>query len=108
MSDIEELRRRLEALEAEVTTLREDAATTRALAAMNDRDVAEFRTELRAHRQVLGALRETQLEQNQKIDALEAKVDALEGKLDRGFATVLSGIQAITDRLDTLGEPGDH
>lgn len=92
MSETEELRRRIEALEAEVATMREDAATTRALVAINDRDVAEFRTELRAHKQVLHALRETQLEQGQAIREGFARVD-------EKFATVLVGIQAIADRL---------
>ncbi|MGW7008787.1 hypothetical protein ACWGCW_39965 [Streptomyces sp. NPDC054933] len=86
------MRRRIDALEAEVTTLREDSATTRALTAMNDRDVAEFRTELRAHCQTLHALRETQLEQGRQIQALDTE-------MRRGFATVLTAVQAIADRL---------
>nr|WP_237694947.1 hypothetical protein [Streptomyces sp. SID5468] len=76
--------------------MREDAAT-RALAAMNDRDVAEFRTELRANRQVLNALRETQVEQGRELAELREEVR-------RGFATVLTAVQAIGDRLP--GEPG--
>ncbi|GAA1911573.1 hypothetical protein [Streptantibioticus ferralitis] len=95
MSEIEELRRRLDALEAEVG-LREQAANTHALVALNDRDVAEPR----AHRQVLGALRETRLEQGQQIQALDAKAGALDTEMRRGFATVLTAVQAIADRLD--------
>jgi hypothetical protein len=98
MSDTEELRRRLDALEAEVATLREDAATTRALVAINDRDVAEFRAELRAHKQVLHALRETQLEQGRQVTSLETE-------MRDGFATVLIAVQAIADRLP--GGPDD-
>ncbi len=80
--------------------MREQAANTHALVALNDRDVAEFRSELRAHRQVLGALRETQLEQGQQIEALDAKVAALDAEMRQGFATVLTAVQAIADRLD--------
>jgi hypothetical protein len=92
MSDTEELRRRMDAMEAEMDALREHVATTRAVVAINDRDVAEFKTELRAHKQVLQALRETQIEQGRRLENLESKVD-------RGFATVLAGVQAIADRL---------
>ncbi|MGK5497564.1 hypothetical protein [Streptomyces sp. URMC 125] len=73
----DELRRRLEELErkvarigeleAEVARLREDAASTRTLASMADRDVAEMRTTMRGHTQVLNALRETQLEHGQVL-----------------------------------------
>ncbi|MGW2644233.1 hypothetical protein ACWC2T_04770 [Streptomyces sp. NPDC001393] len=99
MSEIEELRRRMDAFEAEMDALREQITTTRAVVAINDRDVAEFKTELRAHRQVLQALRETQIEQGQRLENLEAKVD-------RGFATVLSAVQTIADRLPDEA-PGD-
>ncbi|MGK5627772.1 hypothetical protein [Streptomyces sp. URMC 123] len=98
MSEVEELRRRMDAMEAEIATLREDAATTRALVAINDRDVAEFRSELRAHRQVLSALRETQIEQGQRLDSLD-------GEVRRGFSTVLSAVEAIARRLDRGGPP---
>jgi hypothetical protein len=62
-------------------------------------DVSEFKTELRAHQQVLQALRETQLEQAQETA--------------RGFATVLAAVEAIADRLpdgpDRLPDgPGDQ
>jgi uncharacterized coiled-coil DUF342 family protein len=97
VSEIEELRRRLDALEAEVGALREQAANTHALVALNDRDVAEFRTELRAHRQALNALRETQLEHHAEMR--QGFVDVRE-EMRRGFATVLTAVQAIADRLD--------
>jgi hypothetical protein len=63
VSDIDDLRARLVVVEDQVTQLAEDAAATRALAAMADRDVATFRQEMRGHTRVLNALRETQLEQ---------------------------------------------
>lgn len=99
MSETDEFRRRIDALEAAMDALREHLTTTRAVVAINDRDVAEFKTELRAHKQVLQALRETQLEQGTRLDALETKVDTLETKVTNGFATVLAAVQAIADRL---------
>lgn len=105
MSETEEFRRRIdhriEALEAEMDALREQITTTRAIVAINDRDVAEFKTEQRAQRQLLMALRETQLEQDRKYDA---KIGALEAEMRNGFATVLTAVQAIADRLPD--EPG--
>jgi hypothetical protein len=107
MSELDDLRhivdQRFSALEAEMDALREQITTTRAVVAINDRDVAEFKTELRAHRQTLQALRETQLEQDRKWDA---RFTAFEGHVNSGFdevrsalATVLAGIQAIATRL---------
>lgn len=75
----EELAQRVAALEAEVGVLRQEAAAARVPAAGADRDVADYRAELRGHTCTLGALRETQLEQGQVITGLGAKVDALTG-----------------------------
>lgn len=58
---------------------------THAMVAINDRDVADLKLELRAHRKTLEALRETQLEQA--------------GEMREGFATVLAAVQALADRL---------
>jgi chromosome segregation ATPase len=73
----DDLESRFTRLEHEVTRLREDVASARALAALADRDVAELRTEMRAHHKVLNALRETQLEQGQQIDELRREIDEL-------------------------------
>ena len=73
----DDLKARVTSLEHEVARLREETAATRALAALADRDVSEFRTELRGHHQVLRALRETQLEQGQKIEEQGRKLEEL-------------------------------
>lgn len=62
MSSLDDLGRRVDAVEAELPVVREEAAAARALAAGADRDVAEYRAELRGHTRMLNALRETQLE----------------------------------------------
>lgn len=84
----DDIEARLTSLEREVTRLREEAAAARALAALADRDVSEVRTELRGHNQVLNALRETQLEQGQRMDS--------------GFATLSTGMAQITALLTNL------
>ena len=77
--NLEEIAQRVAALEAEVGVLRQEAAAARALAAGADRDVADYRSELRGHTRTLGALRETQIEQGQAITGLGEKVDQLTG-----------------------------
>jgi hypothetical protein len=47
--NLEELAQRVAALEAEIGVLRQEAAAARALAAGADRDVADYRAELRGH-----------------------------------------------------------
>ncbi|MDQ3760618.1 MAG: hypothetical protein M3460_02660 [Actinomycetota bacterium] len=89
--------------------LREEVAAARALAALADRDVAELRTEMRAHRQVLNALRETQLEQGQQIDELRQEMRQEIGELRRemreGFAIQSTGMAQITALLTTIAGP---
>lgn len=90
-----DLETRVTNLEHEVVRLREDAASARSLAALADRDVAEFRTQLRGHHQVLSALRETQLEQGQKIEKQGRE-------MREGFATLATGMAQITALLTTI------
>jgi chromosome segregation ATPase len=87
-----DLETRVEALEAEVARLREDGATTRAIAALADRDVAEIRTTNRATTAVLNALRETQLEQGQALQTIAGAV--------AGLTTQVAGLDAKVSTLD--------
>jgi chromosome segregation ATPase len=87
-----DLETRVEALEAEVARLREDGATTRAIAALADRDVAEIRTTHRATTAVLNALRETQLEQGQALQTIAGAV--------AGLTTQVAGLDAKVSTLD--------
>ncbi|RZU46519.1 hypothetical protein EV385_6593 [Krasilnikovia cinnamomea] len=75
MSSPEDLEQRVAAVEAELAIVRQEAAAARALAAGADRDVAEYRAELRGHTRLLSALRETQLEHyaEHKADTAELK-----------------------------------
>jgi hypothetical protein len=93
---------RLTAVENEVAQLRTevrrdlaiartDAGAARVLAAGAHEDVADVRAALAAHTRTLNALRETQLEQGQRITGLETRVSSLEVKMDAGFAKMDAG-----------------
>jgi hypothetical protein len=83
-----ELAERVAALEAEVGVLRHEAAAARALAAGADRDVADYRAELRGHTRTLNALRESQLEHGQAITHIGERVDQLGERVDQLTGTV--------------------
>jgi chromosome segregation ATPase len=95
----DDIETRVTILEREVVRLRDkvtltssDADAARVLAAGADHDVSEVRAELRAHTQALNALRETQLE-------LDQKVSGLDQKLTEGFAMLGTGMAQITALL---------
>ena len=96
--NLDELAERVAALEAEVGVLRQEAAAARALAAGADRDVADYRAELRGHTRTLGALRETQLEHGHAITQIGDRVDQLGDRVGQ------LGDQAyqLGDRVDQL------
>lgn len=128
----DDLEARIGALEREVARLREqmalagaDAAAARVLAAGADRDVAEVRAELRAHTQTLNALRETQLEQGERIASMDGRLTSVEARLSSlevrvaslesearagfaemrsGFATMSTGMAEITALLRRIEE----
>jgi uncharacterized protein involved in exopolysaccharide biosynthesis len=96
---------RVAALEAQVTELREQVTDTHMLAAHADRDVAEFRQELRAQTRLITALRETQVEHSNdtaelKTDVAVLKVDVADLKVD--VAEIKGGIGNIVTMLTEL------
>jgi predicted nucleic acid-binding Zn-ribbon protein len=99
LSSLEELEQRLASAERDIVALREQVTDAHTLAAHADRDVAEFRTELRAQTRLIGALRETQVEQGEKIDAHYAELKA-------DVAEVKVGISQIVGMLERLSEEG--
>ena len=90
-----DIENRVAVLERQILRLNErvalptsEATAARVLAAGADHDVSEVRAELRAHTQVLNALRETQLE-------LDKKVHSLGDKVTQGFDTLGTGMAQI-------------
>lgn len=118
----DDLDARLRVVEREVSRLREqvalstaDAAAARVIAAGADRDVAEVRAELRAHTQVLNALRETQLDHGDVIAALctevhdlQTEVHDLRTEMRNGFAMVNTGMAQITALLTGIAGTGQE
>lgn len=108
MSSIDDLEQRLAAVEREVIALREQATDAHTLAAHADRDVAEFRAELRAQTQLILALRETQVEHHaeHKADTAQvaAELTALRTEMVVRFDQVHGGLEQIVSMLDALRE----
>jgi hypothetical protein len=98
VGSLDDFEQRLAAVEAELPLLRTEAAAARALAAGADRDVAEYRSELRAHTRMLNALRETQV-----AHYAEHKADSAELKAD--VAEVKAGVKQIVRMLEGLAGP---
>lgn len=83
-----------------------DASAARVLAAGADHDVSGVRAELRTRTRALSALRQTQLEQGQRLDRLEDEVDrgfaqvgASVARVEQDLATVRAGVQQTVDLL---------
>lgn len=107
VASLEELEARLEALESQVQSIRQDAAAARVLAGGADRDVSAFGAKLDANKSLLEALRETQVEQDKKLDAHDKRFDGLEGEMRAGFSTLVTGQAQITALLKTLIDPAE-
>lgn len=106
------LERSVAALRDEIAVAPGDAAASRVLAGGADRDVAEVRAELRAHNQVLNALRATQVEQGHllqehrhRLQEQGAALARLEDRVDRGFATMQAGMTQIVTLIEGIGGP---
>ena len=117
MATNDELEPRVSALEREVRVIRQDAAAARVLAGGADRDVSAMNAKLDMHKALLGALRETQIGQGQRIDSmdekidsmgqrievLDEKVDSLEQEMRRGFSMMSVGLAELL----ALNRPDD-
>jgi hypothetical protein len=97
VSDIDELRNRLVVVEDQVARLIDDGAAARAMAAMADRDVAEYRQEMRGHTRVLNALRETQIEHGRTL-----------AQHGQALVTLTAGQAAIMQHLGIPGQGNDE
>ncbi len=106
-----DLAARVRVVERELERLREqvaqvalsaaDAGAARVLAAGADRDVSEVRAELRAHTQVLNALREDQLSLRAEMGEFRQDMDGFREETRQGFATLNTGMTRIVELLES-------
>lgn len=130
MTEPDDLDGRVSHLEEEVADIRDRLAHTRAdamagrtLAAGADHDVSHVRAELRAHKSVLNALRETQIEFGRSLHVTQRDVRVLKddvsvlkddvgqlkvqvGDLDRRLVTVHDGVNKIVGLLERDADAG--
>ncbi|MGH3790008.1 MAG: hypothetical protein ACRDQ9_04290, partial [Pseudonocardiaceae bacterium] len=100
--EVARLREQTTLTSSEATAARADAAAARVLAAGADHDVSEVRAELRAHLQVLNALRETQLDQAREMHEGFAEIRT---EMHEGFAVQATGMAQITALLTMIAGP---
>ena len=106
MSESEGIPERVTRLEHEMLEVRADAKAARVLAAGADHDVSRVESTLRAQKSLIEALRETQVEQGQRIDDGFARVDEGFVEMRSKFATVGLGLEQITTLLtDQMNKP---
>ncbi|MEU8586902.1 hypothetical protein AB0C59_07835 [Streptomyces sp. NPDC048664] len=99
MSEYDELRHRLEAVETRVDEVAQQQASTRRLAVGADQDVAALQQQRRADMQVIRALRDTQLEQGRTLKQHGELLGALvAGQVEHG--------RILEEHSRVLGEHG--
>ncbi|GGM55936.1 hypothetical protein GCM10012275_28830 [Longimycelium tulufanense] len=104
MSELDDLARRITALEARMKEVARDAGAARVLASGADGDVSELRAVLRSHTSVLNTIRSDQLqlrlELTNRIDQLEARLDAKVDHLEARLDTKVGQLDTKVDQLD--------
>jgi uncharacterized protein YoxC len=110
VSELDEIRQRLDALEAQVNVLTEGQAESRRAAdlfAMVDRDVADLKQAFGAQRHVLQALRDTQVEQGRTLvehgQALGAIIVTLE-LMQETQRSMQEGMQSMHGDMQSMRE----
>jgi len=100
MTTLEELAAEVATLRGEVTELHREVAEARALASGADRDVADYRAEMRAQTRLIEALRESQVEQGVRLMEHGERLGHIEVALDQQSGDV----SAIRGTLRHHGE----
>jgi chromosome segregation ATPase len=86
------LEERVSSLEQEIKVLRAEAAAARALAAGADRDVADYREEMRGQTRLIQALRESQVEQ---VTRLDQQITQLDQRTRAGFGVIAGMLEQL-------------
>jgi hypothetical protein len=110
----DDLEARVQRLEDEVVQLKDglsvsraDAAAARVLAGGVDRDMSEIRVEMRAHRQALNALRETQVEFSEQLTEMRSEIGGLRSEMQQGFGMVQTSIAQIIALIRSIEQRGE-
>ena len=98
MARLDDLEARVTALEEQVRSTRQDAAAARILAGTADRDVSDFKQTLNGHTKVQNAMRETQIEHGQRLDAIESKIDSGFTKINVSMEQMSRLLQQVIDK----------
>jgi len=104
MASLEEHEQRITAVEVELAIVRQEAAAARALAAGADRDVSDYRAEIRGLTRMMSALRETQLDHYRELRETQL-AHYREHKADS--AELKAGLAQIVRMLEGLGGDAD-
>ena len=96
---MQRLEQEVERLRARLADAGGDAAAARLLAGGADRDVAEVRAEFRALTRLLNSLRETQVEDHERLVSLEVETRAGFASVNAEFANVNAGLAQIVTLL---------
>lgn len=102
MSEVDDLRARIDRVEAELAEVRAKAENAETLARFADRDASEIKASHAGIVHTLNALRETQLEQSQNL-AEHGQILAEHGQ---AHVRTMAGIEQILTLLRT--PEGDH
>lgn len=98
MATLQELEKRLAALEERVAEIKRDTAAARGPASGANGDFTLSGQEITAHTRLLSAMRETQLEHGRAIDTLAGHVDECSGKLAEGLTDIARLLRELIDR----------
>ncbi|MFH8384733.1 hypothetical protein ACH4E7_27970 [Kitasatospora sp. NPDC018058] len=104
--ELDDLRARLAALEAEVDRLREESAATRAPAAPADRDGAGVRSSAPERTRVPNAVRANQAEQPQSMTSLADAVGVMVSDQAEQTMLLRAQTQALETQSSTLTKHG--
>ena len=100
------LEHKVREVQATADSAQADAAAARVLAGSADRDVSAFGAKLDTHKALLEALRETQVEQGQRLTNVEGRLTRVEDKVDKGFSMLATGQAKITALLRNIEAQG--
>ena len=100
-----DLESRVSTLERQMRIVTREVAEGRLLACAADEDVSKVDEAVKGNHRVINALRETQLEQGEKLQALDTKVDNLTGVVaEQGLTLAEHGrkLDTVNGRVDAL------